>query len=128
MVRFQPSLFASVPAFDRSFASLVRTWLDPLSWIDYAPGWVSGADALFERIAASRSWKQRTRTLYDKRRIEPRLTAPWRLGAPLGRGDLLVTGGRTQRDWDHAVPKVASAGPRISLAFRYGMSAGVYET
>ena len=39
----------------------------------------------------------------------------------LGRGDLLVTGGRSQRDWEHAVPKVAKAGPRISLAFRHGL-------
>lgn len=39
----------------------------------------------------------------------------------LGRGDLLVTGGRTQRDWLHSVPKVARAGPRISLAFRHGL-------
>jgi alkylated DNA repair dioxygenase AlkB len=46
----------------------------------------------------------------------------------LGRGDLLVTGGRTQRLWQHSVPKVATvAGPRISLAFRHGMTAKVYE-
>lgn len=38
-----------------------------------------------------------------------------------GRGDLLVTGGATQREWQHSVPKVASAGPRVSLAFRHGM-------
>ena len=38
----------------------------------------------------------------------------------LGRGDLLVTGGQTQRRWQHSVPKVATAGPRISLAFRHG--------
>ena len=44
----------------------------------------------------------------------------------LGRGDLLVTGGRTQRTWEHSVPKVAAAGPRISLAFRYGMDARAY--
>ena len=37
----------------------------------------------------------------------------------LGRGDLLVTGGRTQRDWEHTVPKVAVAGPRLSAAFRH---------
>ena len=41
----------------------------------------------------------------------------------LGRGDLFVTGGRAQRDYEHCVPKVAHAGPRISVAFRYGMSA-----
>jgi alkylated DNA repair dioxygenase AlkB len=34
-------------------------------------------------------------------------------------GDLLVMGGRTQRDWEHAVPKVARAGPRISASWRW---------
>jgi alkylated DNA repair dioxygenase AlkB len=44
----------------------------------------------------------------------------------LGRGDLLVTGGNTQRTWDHSVPKVKQAGPRISLAYRHGMRADSY--
>ena len=44
----------------------------------------------------------------------------------LGRGDLLVTGGKTQRTWDHSVPKVARAGPRISLAFRHGLDPRAY--
>ena len=39
----------------------------------------------------------------------------------LGSGDLLVTGGQTQRRFDHSVPKVARAGPRISAAFRHGV-------
>lgn len=38
----------------------------------------------------------------------------------LGHGDLLVTGGKTQRTWEHSVPKVSQAGPRISLAYRHG--------
>ncbi|MFL5799601.1 MAG: alpha-ketoglutarate-dependent dioxygenase AlkB [Actinomycetota bacterium] len=38
-----------------------------------------------------------------------------------GNGDLLVTGGRTQRAWEHSVPKVARAGPRISLAYRHDL-------
>jgi len=46
---------------------------------------------------------------------------------PLGHGDLLVTGGETQRTWEHAVLKVAHAGPRISIAFRHGMEARVYR-
>ncbi len=46
---------------------------------------------------------------------------------PLGHGDLLVTGGDTQRTWEHAVLKVARAGPRISIAFRHGMDARVYS-
>ncbi|HET6984637.1 MAG TPA: alpha-ketoglutarate-dependent dioxygenase AlkB [Myxococcaceae bacterium] len=46
---------------------------------------------------------------------------------PLGHGDLLVTGGDTQRTWEHAVLKVAHAGPRISVAFRHGMDARRYD-
>ena len=45
----------------------------------------------------------------------------------LAPGDLLVTGGKTQRTWEHSVPKVARAGPRISLAFRHGMDPAVYR-
>jgi alkylated DNA repair dioxygenase AlkB len=41
----------------------------------------------------------------------------------LGRGELLVTGGATQRAWEHSIPKVASAGPRMSLTFRHGAPA-----
>ena len=36
----------------------------------------------------------------------------------LGSGDLLVMGGSCQRTWDHAVPKIAGTGPRISVQFR----------
>jgi alkylated DNA repair dioxygenase AlkB len=196
----QQSLFEPrEPAIDRSFSRLERIQLDETAWIDFAPEWVSGADALFERIVGGRKWKQRTRWMYEKRMLEPRLTAPWNLasGEPLppvieemrvalsqrygvefdsvgfnyyrdgqdsvawhrdrirkevvdpvvalvsigerrrflmrprgggtsrpfmlGHGDLLVTGGTAQRTWEHTVPKVARAGPRISLAFRHGM-------
>jgi alkylated DNA repair dioxygenase AlkB len=37
----------------------------------------------------------------------------------VGHGDLLTVGGSTNRDWEHTVPKVAHAGPRISLVFRH---------
>ena len=37
---------------------------------------------------------------------------------PVGHGDLLVMGGSCQRTWEHAVPKTAHAGPRISVQFR----------
>lgn len=45
----------------------------------------------------------------------------------LGHGDLLVTGGRTQRTWLHSVPKVATAGPRMSIAFRHGLDPTIYD-
>jgi alkylated DNA repair dioxygenase AlkB len=205
-LNWQPSLFdVSGVSFDASFATLERIDLDPTAWVDYAPGWVTGSDELFRQVLEGRDWGQRSRHMYDKKVIEPRLTAPWNLrsGEPLeppvleeirlvlserygvefdsvgfnlyrdgrdsvawhgdrilkeieepivilvslgeprkfllrpkgggasrsfmlGRGDLLVTGGKTQRTWDHAVPKVAKAGPRISLAYRHGMDPAAY--
>ncbi|HYH27578.1 MAG TPA: alpha-ketoglutarate-dependent dioxygenase AlkB [Actinomycetota bacterium] len=201
-IAWQPSLFASGEevAFDGAFSGLVRVELDQRSWVDHVPGWVRGADPLFEEVLEARGWQQRSRRMYDQRVLEPRLTAPWNarsgeplqpaileeirvalserygrefssvgfnlyrdgndsvawhgdrlpkeieepivalvsLGEPrrfllrpkergagkthsfhLGGGDLLVTGGRSQRDWDHSVPKAAQAGPRISLAYRH---------
>ena len=40
-------------------------------------------------------------------------------GFDLGRGDLVVMGGACQRLWEHTVPKVAAAPPRIALMFRH---------
>lgn len=36
----------------------------------------------------------------------------------MGHGDLVVMGGSCQRTWEHAVPKQADAGPRLSVQFR----------
>lgn len=44
----------------------------------------------------------------------------------LGRGDLLVCGGTTNGAWQHCVPKLARAGPRISVAFRHGLDPRAY--
>lgn len=72
---------------------------------------------------------------YVARRMERALVATVSLGEPrrfairpagggrsvgwrLGRGDLMVMGGSCQRTHQHAVPKVAKAGPRIALMLR----------
>ena len=204
-VTWQPSLLeiTAEPAIDETFSTLKRVDLDGSSWVDFAPGWVTNSDQLFEQILVGRDWGQRSRRMYDQKVREPRLTAPWNLRsdeplepalvdrmrlvlseryeveldsagfnlyrdgadsvawhgdridksiekpivalASLGetrrfllrpkgggrsksfnltRGDLLVTGGLTQRTWEHSVPKVAVAGPRISIAFRHGMKLG----
>jgi alkylated DNA repair dioxygenase AlkB len=203
---FQPSLLGrDPPGFDPGFRSLVRIPLDETAWLDHAPGWVTGADALFEEVLRARRWGQRRRHMHQGLVDEPRLTSHWSiddgeallpplvealrralgerygvlfdsagfnlyrdgrdsvawhgdrideaiaepivplvsLGEPrkllfrpkgggasraflLGRGDLLVTGGLAQRTWEHAVPKVARAGPRISIAFRYGLRGPTY--
>lgn len=52
--------------------------------------------------------------------LRPRGGGPSR-SFKLGHGDLLVTGGQTQRRFEHSVPKVARSGPRISVAFRHGV-------
>ncbi len=199
---WQPSLLdaAAEPGIDESFSTLRRIDLDPASWVDHAPGWVSGSDRLFAELLAGADWGQRTRRMYDHHVLEPRLTSWWGAGSGrplepgvlermraalsarygveldsmglnlyrdgrdsvawhgdriareiaepvvaivsvgeprkfllrpkgggrsttflLGRGDLLVTGGATQRAWQHTVPKVAAAGPRISISFRHGL-------
>jgi alkylated DNA repair dioxygenase AlkB len=40
------------------------------------------------------------------------------IAVTMGHGDLVVMGGSCQRTWEHAVPKVAHSGPRISVQFR----------
>ncbi|TMA18491.1 MAG: alpha-ketoglutarate-dependent dioxygenase AlkB, partial [Deltaproteobacteria bacterium] len=82
----QQSLFdRRAASIDTSFSRVERIQLDETAWIDFEPEWVSGADSLFDEIIAARNWKQRTRRMYDKRVLEPRLTAPWNLasGGPL---------------------------------------------
>ncbi|MDB4992833.1 MAG: Alkylated repair protein AlkB [Myxococcaceae bacterium] len=72
---------------------------------------------------------------YVARRMQEALVATVSVGAPrkfllrrtgggpsialtLGWGDLLVMGGTCQRTYQHAIPKVAHADPRISIMFR----------
>ena len=200
-VAWQPSLWAEQgTVLDPSFRGLQRTQLDPESWVDHCPGWMSGSDRAFDELLRSVSWSQRRRWMYDRHVDEPRLTS-WRridelsgaspkwleealtvlsarylvrfdsvgmnlyrdgsdsvawhrdrippeivdpvvalvsLGEArtfllrpygggrsrafrLGHGDLLVTGGQTQRRFEHSVPKVTKSGPRMSLAFRHGV-------
>ena len=45
----------------------------------------------------------------------------------LGGGDLLVMGGDCQHEFQHSVPKVARAGPRLSVTFRHGARRAAYE-
>src|SRR6266498_3139259 len=84
---WQPSLLSigEPVEFDRSFTRFRRIHVDPESWVDHAPEWVSGSDPLFEEILNGRRWQQRSRHMYDKRVLEPRLTTPWSLesGEPL---------------------------------------------
>ena len=50
---WQPSLFETVAEtrIDEGFEGLERIHLDPASWVDFAPSWVAGSDALFAECA-----------------------------------------------------------------------------
>ncbi len=71
-----------------------------------------------------------TPTTRSSRSLTLGATRPFRLrphgrsGGPThdiapGSGDVLVMGGACQRDWEHGVPKVRSAGPRVSVTWRW---------
>ena len=53
-----------------------------------------------------------------KLHLRPRVGGADPIQIEMGHGDLVVMGGSCQRTWEHAVPKVAHAGPRISVQFR----------
>jgi len=55
--------------------------------------------------------------------VKPKAGGRSRDVAP-GSGDLLVMGGATQLGFTHAVPKVARAGPRVSVSWRWSSRHG----
>ncbi|MEU3986051.1 alpha-ketoglutarate-dependent dioxygenase AlkB [Streptomyces sp. NPDC026672] len=60
-----------------------RTGLRHGAWIDVLPGWLSGADALFERLAQDVPWRAERRTMYDNVVAVPRLLAFYGAGEAL---------------------------------------------
>lgn len=88
---WQPSLLgAEVPGFDATLHGARRRFLGQAAWVDLVPGWVQGADALFDEVLASAPWTGGRRWMYDRYVDEPRLHATtWhdrpRILAPMGR-------------------------------------------
>jgi alkylated DNA repair dioxygenase AlkB len=62
---------------------LRRTRLDDGAWIDLLPGWLTGADTLFERLAVDVPWRAERRRMYDQTVDVPRLLRFYGAGAPL---------------------------------------------
>jgi len=54
-------------------ATVRRTDLPCGAWVDTRPGWVTGADALFERVASAVPWRAERRMMYDRVVDVPRL-------------------------------------------------------
>jgi len=73
-VALQSSLFDEVGAVGLgSLRSVRRTALSRGAWIDLLPGWLTGADALFERLAGRVPWRAERRHMYDRVVDVPRL-------------------------------------------------------
>ncbi|MET7482115.1 alpha-ketoglutarate-dependent dioxygenase AlkB [Streptomyces sp. NPDC005538] len=58
-----------------SLDGIRRTALGLGAWIDVLPGWLGGADALFEELAAEVPWRAERRQMYDQVVAVPRLLA-----------------------------------------------------
>src|SRR5947209_13941185 len=63
--------------------SVRRTRLDHGAWIDVRPGWLRGADALFQRLLAAVPWRAERRQMYERVVDVPRLLAFYDEGEPL---------------------------------------------
>src|SRR5436853_57317 len=65
----------AIPPADASFASLRRLDLDATAWVDHAPGWLAGHEALLEHLVRTTRWQQPRREMYDRTVDVPRLVA-----------------------------------------------------
>ncbi len=82
---FQRSLFdAAQESGPGPLGSAVRrTTLTDGAWLDLAPGWLRGADAVFERLASAVPWRAERRRMYDQVVAVPRLLCHYGKDQPL---------------------------------------------
>jgi alkylated DNA repair dioxygenase AlkB len=75
----QPSLFGTCdPNLDVEFAGVERVDLDDVSWVEHAPAWLTGADAVFDALLERVEFTQRKNIpMYDSLVDEPRLSSWW---------------------------------------------------
>ncbi|MFD0684353.1 alpha-ketoglutarate-dependent dioxygenase AlkB [Actinomadura fibrosa] len=67
----------------RPLDAVRRTRLAHGAWIDVLPGWLPGADELFERLLTAVPWRAESRRMYDRVVDVPRLLAFYREGDAL---------------------------------------------
>ncbi len=73
-VTWQPSLLGMAEAdFDPGLHSARRRFLGQGAWVDVVPGWVTGADTLFDQVLDQAPWKAFERPMYDRVVTVPRL-------------------------------------------------------
>jgi alkylated DNA repair dioxygenase AlkB len=80
----QGSLFDDAGAIGLgSLRPLTRRTLRDGAWVDVLPGWLTGADALFQRLAGDVDWQAERRQMYDRVVDVPRLLRFYREDEPL---------------------------------------------
>lgn len=84
-VTWQPSLLGMAETdFDPLLGGASRRFLGQGAWVDLVPGWVTGADALFDLVLDQAPWKAYERPMYDRVVTVPRLESRvWRDRPPL---------------------------------------------
>ena len=80
----QASLFdqAEAPTLG-PLTGIRRTELTDGAWVDVLPGWLTGADLLFERLVGHVPWYAERRQMYDRIVDVPRLVCFYREHVPL---------------------------------------------
>lgn len=79
---YQGSLFGTMapPEFDATFDEAARLELDATTWVELVPGWLRGADQVYDELVATLPLRQRKGVrMYDRVVDEPRLSAWWRV-------------------------------------------------
>ncbi|HEX6492682.1 MAG TPA: alpha-ketoglutarate-dependent dioxygenase AlkB [Candidatus Dormibacteraeota bacterium] len=94
-------------AFDSVSANLYRDGRDSVAWHgDRVARTVAEPHVAILSLGHPRRFLLRPRGGATRLSLEPQ------------NGDLVVMGGTSQRGWQHTIPKVAAAGPRISVTLR----------
>ena len=78
-----------------------RLGLSHGAWVDVAPGWVRGADALYRELARDVPWREERRQMYDRVVDVPRLLCFYGEGEPLPHPALVAA--RSALDAHYAV-------------------------
>lgn len=93
--------------FDRLSLGYYRSGEDSVAWHgDYVARRLPSATVATISVGAPRDFHLRHKA------------GPERVKLALGWGDLLVMGGSCQRTWEHGIPKVKRAAPRVAIMFR----------
>jgi alkylated DNA repair dioxygenase AlkB len=99
------------PQLGRLAPGLVRTALSRGAWVDYRPGWVSGADEMFDDLVATAPWRAEQRQMYERLVDVPRLVCWYDAGAELPHPTLAEARGVLSTHYRRELPEgFATAG------------------